>query len=112
MKRWIHSATVAESEKHKISVDGGHLVYLIINNKIILQHIEVDSDKRGSGVGTELLDKIKKISDDSGMPIKLFAMPIKDNEMSQEDLIDWYEDRGFEYKGEGMRNELIYLPRK
>ena len=111
MKKWIHAASdISSYEKHRIDTNGGHLVYLVKDDKIVLYHIEVDTDQRGSGVGSYLLDKLKKVSDDSGMPIELFAIPIKDSQMDVEELIKWYEDRGFQYAGEGMRNELVYLP--
>lgn len=125
MKRYIKHTQIfcnADSElndllspgKHNLDVPGDNLRYSIKteqDNPYIWVHgIVVDKDQRNLGIGTDLLSKVIHLSDISGYPIELFAVPIRDSEMTDEELIDWYINRGFQYAG-GIGNHLMYYPK-
>lgn len=115
MKRYIRSDTklneLLTPGKHNLDVPGGNLRYSIMTEQdtpyIWVHGIVVDKEQRNRGIGTNLLSKVIHLSDSSGYPIELFATPIKDSDMTDEELIDWYISRGFQHGG-GVGNNLIY----
>lgn len=93
--------------KHEIKVKGGKLRYTVEPDAIYIHGIEVDSGERKQGIGTKLLNKVIDISDSSKKPIELFAVPIRGSDMTEDQLIDWYEKRGFK---QFMGTEMKYVP--
>lgn len=100
--------------KHDINTSGGTLRYEVeayggSPTSIFIHGIVVDADKRGTGIGTKLLDKVLKLSDKSGLTVELFAIPIKDTTMTHAELIAWYKKRGFTQATGGV---MQYKPKR
>lgn len=91
-----------DTRSHYINIQGGEASWSFEtpykpNEPIITLHgLVIDEDKRAQGIGTELLNKVKQVSKDTGLPIELFAVPIRNSTMTMEQLIEWYKRRGFE----------------
>lgn len=96
---------------HKINIGAGELTYVVYPNEntISVKGIVVDKDSRNQGIGSKLLDKMISISDHSGRPLELFAVPIRNSTMSWDTLIDWYKKRGFKYEFDGY---MKYEPKR
>lgn len=115
----LNDATFFDTEdpfapgKHNINTEGGNLRYSIKTERekpyIWVHGIAVDEDKRNKGIGSVLLSELLKVSDKTGFPIELFATPIRNNKMTDEELIEWYLKRGFQHTT-GIGNALIYIP--
>lgn len=61
---------------------------------LLIERLWVPSDKRGSGVGSDLINDAKLEADDLGLRLRVAALPF-DSDMDIETLVRWYEDRGF-----------------
>ena len=60
---------------------------------VMIHSIMVDEDKRGNGIGTEILNKLYDCSEEMGIP--LYLIPIAPNTDNQSRLESWYESQGF-----------------
>lgn len=75
-------------------------------NEVILESIKTPKYQRGTGKATNAMNKIIAEADKQGLTIKLRAVPEKGADISQENLIKFYQDFGFEFKEgsiEGVR---------
>lgn len=97
---------------HYLKSPDGYLAYSVMENPdfIFVEDLEVVKDSRGQGIGTELLNRIKRLGDQYDLPVKLFAYP-EIGTRTQDELIDWYLSRGFEPE-DIRRDLLIYNPKK
>ena len=97
---------------HYLKSPDGYLAYSVMENPdfIFVEDLEVVKDSRGQGIGTELLNRIKRLGDQYNLPVKLFAYP-EIGTKTQDELIDWYLSRGFEPE-DIRRDLLVYTPRK
>ena len=71
--------------------NNSHLDYTIYDDRIDLDMIF--SNKKGDG--SVLIEKLKSIACDLGLPIELYSEP-QDNSISQEKLNNFYEKNGFD----------------
>jgi len=79
----------------------------ITDDKIHVINLQVPQEKQGKGIGSEVLGKLKGLSDSIGKPIELIAHP--DSEKQQEQLNRFYERNGFT-KLEGDDRKFSYFP--
>ena len=76
--------------------------YTVVSSYLIsIGSIWVDSRYRAMGIGSKLINKVIKLADYLGADITLGALPI-DSDMSIEDLVSWYQHKGFEVENEGL----------
>lgn len=99
-------------EKTNISVENGRLTYYVTDvfsePSIYVESLIVKKSDRGTGVGTSLLNKVKDLADKNSIPVVLDAYPVNST-MSIDQLVKWYENRGFEHLG---ANQMKYTPKK
>jgi hypothetical protein len=79
-------------------------------NEVILESIKTPKYQRGTGKATGAMNKIIAEADKQGLTIKLRAVPEKGADISQENLIKFYQDFGFEFKEGSI--EGIRTPKK
>lgn len=68
------------------------------NTKLVTRVI-VPEEKRGEGVGTELLNELTADADKECKTLLLEPRPYVDSGMTKRSLINYYKRFGFEYKG-------------
>ena len=98
-----------DGDSHVISVENGSLTYRVSSSDdIYVERIIVKKESRQTGIGTQLLNTVKEMSDNSGLNVKLDAWPVNSN-MSIDELIQWYENRGFVHMS---ANQMLYESKK
>lgn len=103
---------IADGYTHYLKCPEGYLTYSVVTDPdfIFVENLEVNKDNRGQGAGSKLLDRIKKLSNEYNIPVRLFAYP-ELGSRTQSELIEWYRKRGF--KSANSRQDLLeYNPRK
>ena len=102
---------IDDHKLHKIDFNGGYVKYILYpeaqGNNIYIDELHTDLDKRGQGIGTNMLNSIKKTADRTNSTIELLASPF-DKGMSTDSLVKWYEKRGFKHLG---ANRMKYTPK-
>ena len=103
---------IADGCTHHLKCPEGYLTYSVVTDPdfIFVENLEINKDNRGHGAGSKLLDRIKKLSNEYNIPVRLFAYP-ELGSRTQSELIEWYRKRGF--KSANSRQDLLeYNPRK
>jgi GNAT superfamily N-acetyltransferase len=96
-------------ELDKVKIDDGYAhselnVEQLSDGEVSINISEIWSDIKGKGYATKLLNKLKKYSDKTGVPLSLRAS-ISNNiqtsgGLNQQELVDWYIRNGFEISEE------------
>ena len=112
----VGSTSDISNGKHDINYKGGLVRYSVHYDsstqqpyEIYIHVIEVPAEKRNQNIGTDLLNKVKNIADKNNLPITLMAVPIKNSQMTEEQLQQWYQKRGFSKE---YGSEMNYIPKK
>lgn len=79
---------------------------------IEIKEISVWSSQQGKGLATQALQNIIKIADDKNVILSLEAMPIINQEMSANKLVDFYKKFGFKIYKSGENPLMIRMPLK
>lgn len=75
-----------------------------------LESISVPEEMRRQGIADKAMDSLTSRADDMDITIELDAKPQEGSDMTQEDLIDFYENHGFEFDGtKGIRKPTMTL---
>lgn len=92
--------------------NGKGFARLIVSKLIWIDVIYVYSSERNKGTGTRLLKAICDYADRLGLGVGLQVSPenITNDDMTYDDLIDWYKSYGFKRKP--IRNGCIFMSRK
>jgi len=95
---------ILEGEALRADIDG---VGVIINDgkdKAVIESIEVPVEDRKQGKARKAMDKIISEADKVGIDLELDAIPEEGTEITQEQLINFYKQFGFEFEKEtGIR---------
>jgi len=101
-------------ELDKVKIDDGYAhselnVEQLSDGEVSINISEIWSDIKGKGYATKLLNKLKKYSDKTGVPLSLRAS-ISNNiqtsgGLNQQELVDWYIKNGFKISEENNNFE-------
>jgi len=67
----------------------------IFDEEDVISLDAIRSFEKGIGTGTEILNRLKKVSDKLGIDIQGDATPFGEGGLNKQQLIDWYEKNGF-----------------
>ncbi|AKG07142.1 hypothetical protein AAX06_01960 [Moraxella bovoculi] len=88
----------------KIELSGGYICYSIEEDEVTIDMVEVTTKRQG--IGSQLIDMVKDVAREVGLPIGLYAYP-QDDSISQEDLIEFYFSNDFEYDPDDVDGRLM-----
>ena len=75
-----------------------YIKYSIERDKVVIDDLYVDPNKRGGKEGYKLLDMVKQLAINLGKNLSLYAEPVNDrasNSLNSKALINYYEKYGF-----------------
>ena len=106
-----HLSIINDHKMHRIDYADGFLKYVTYpeENNLFIDELHVKREARNKGVGTQMLEDIKKVAKNVGMTVELTALPFDKSSMSVDELIRWYEKRGFVHQG---ANRMLYTPKR
>ena len=87
-----------------IKNENGYLRYTIEDNEITLDNIKAYEQRKGTG--SKMIEELKEISIELNLPIGLYSYPL-DNDISQDDLNNFYYSNGFELDPDDCDNRLF-----
>ncbi len=79
---------------------------------LVLCRIETETDHRGQGEATALLERLKSICDRYHVTLLAQATAYDDTGLDQRALLDWYQRRGFEIDHGRTAQPLVWYPRR
>jgi hypothetical protein len=96
------------AEFHIIESNDWHLYLYPYHDGVMIYTINVNEDKRGNGIGTELLNKLYDISEELSVPLYLIPYPdyeFLDKKDKEKELVErlqkWYDKLEFAPVSEG-----------
>lgn len=75
--------------------DGGMFIKNSSSKVMTVNRLFVHKELRNKGIGTELMERLFKITDKAGYTLELGVSPYGDGGPEEEELIEFYTHRGF-----------------